>query len=425
MSNELRSKICPVCGERRMAEYREICVDCEGSYVSDEAYDQLLEELHKDNEERKAAQPQLVPDEVRLNRDIGFNPDKILNSWYMNASYKVHDTSYKERDPFAYKACAALQAQSRDLTKEEREEWNNALKEEAELQTLKINGGYWDKKCPSEYTDEQRFEFMTYRCRPEDTDWSLTYDCSQVKNKATVFYDAEKLANQMPGRSRGYTKYGVKPSCPQCNITVDEYGYCPECNQRVSFQHNSRGHLVAMIGENIPQLYTKPEVAVYWTNNDAGHRVDIDAKIYTDEWLPRDDIKHKYNFIGYANKKSDSRELRTGHQPQELLDENRDPVQVVLSPNIEVIEELQGIFEGDDKKSIRRVKSELKTCPECECIIKLQDLRRGETLCPQCGLVLKQTLYVVESAYGGKDKTGGYEKEVGDVLERGFEVGEL
>jgi hypothetical protein len=89
---------CPKCG-RKMPSYRDICFTCSGVEVReaqefvDEAKKNAPKKLQRVSDERVAE----IAASLEHLRDV-----LPGDSWHLGASLKVHDTRYRDKDPFAY-----------------------------------------------------------------------------------------------------------------------------------------------------------------------------------------------------------------------------------------------------------------------------------------------------------------------------------
>jgi len=103
---------------------------------------------------------------------------------------------------------------------------------------------------------------------------------------------------------------------------------------------------------------------------------------------------HKHNYVGVVNKKSDGRCPRTGDigdpKSSEYMQKWRHQPSIVLTPNVKIRETTRTVKyanQGELAQEREIAVVERGNDCECGCNIKLKDLRRGEVLCPKCGIV--------------------------------------
>ena len=123
-------------------------------------------------------------------------------------------------------------------------------------------------------------------------------------------------------------------------------------------------------------------------------------------WL-HDEPIGRMNFDGKVNKKSDGRDPRTGSYPSPTdpnrMKKYRHNVIVILDYNVQQVYGDETLYYGKNDMQVARVKPELKTCSECNCKIKLKDMRRGDVVCPQCGLMKGRVQIHQQTSRGGSD----------------------
>ena len=111
---------------------------------------------------------------------------------------------------------------------------------------------------------------------------------------------------------------------------------------------------------------------------------------------------HKHNYCGLVNKKSDGRSARTGEYPDpkspDMLKLYRHQPVIIISPNVKM-QNTEHTVKFANKGGLQEDKEITKVergndCPECDCNVKIKDMRRGEVLCPQCGLVYSRDTIV-------------------------------
>ena len=203
--------------------------------------------------------------------------------------------------------------------------------------------------------------------------------------KLTPALEPIRQAKRVPKRNTGWTKNGKKPKCPRHNITVDELGYCPECHKKVVRRFNKAGNVHTVFTyEKRParDRYTRPETAKIYTKKD-GLKIPVADLAWDDEWL-RDEPIGKINFNGRVNKKGNG------------------PSIVFINYNISRTNNDETLYYGSQETKVNRVKKDLYQC-ECGCKTTLTDTRRGETLCPQCGLVKDKVMIAQRNSRGGSD----------------------
>jgi len=209
--------------------------------------------------------------------------------------------------------------------------------------------------------------------------------------RLTPALEPDRQAERVPKRNSGRTKNGKKWKCPRHNITVDELGYCPECHRRVVRRFNKAGNVHTVFTYDkkpARDRYTRSEMVRLYTLKD-GLRTENSILSWDNEWL-RDEPIGKINFNGRVNKKGNG------------------PSIVFINYNVSQVRESEPLYYGSQKTPVRRVKKDLYKC-ECGCKTTLTDTRRGEVLCPQCGLVKDKVMISQRNSRGGVD-----DKDYGD-----------
>jgi hypothetical protein len=227
------------------------------------------------------------------------------------------------------------------------------------------------------------------------------------KTKLTAALDPELQARAMPGKSTGWTADCKKPKCPIHKVTVTEYGYCPVCklhyraDRQVVIRHNKNGYTQTKFNSKKHPAMDQYEHPVQCEIHAKEDGVDIPlGKLnWETEWLKHFEestylgivINHvtpigKANFDGQTHKKSSGPSIL-------ILDYN---VKQVFNNDKPTYHRVQDV-------PVRRVKRELRGCPECGSTFSGKDLRRGESLCPQCGLVKGKIMITQKSTRDGND----------------------
>lgn len=226
--------------------------------------------------------------------------------------------------------------------------------------------------------------------------------------KLTAALDPQHQARQMPGRNSGYSKHGKKPKCPVHRTTVTEYGTCPVCDKEVVVRFDNKGHTKAVFtSKEHPacDYYVKPD-KVRLTRKVDGKRKLARYGKWDTEWLrPTEEVTYlgktikpaslvigRLNFDGKVNKKSDGRCARTGSYPSPIdpkrMTKHRHNSGIRLDYNIKQVKDNdETIYYDETNTTINRVNPELRTCKECDCTFTLKDMRRGDVVCPKCGLM--------------------------------------
>lgn len=110
---------------------------------------------------------------------------------------------------------------------------------------------------------------------------------------------------------------------------------------------------------------------------------------------------HKHNYQGTVNKKSDGRCPRTGSYPDpkspDMLQLYRHTPSIIITPNVKIQEtqhtvQFKQFGALQEEKEISKVERG-EDC-ECGCNVKVKDMRRGEVICPKCGLVFHRDTIV-------------------------------
>ena len=203
--------------------------------------------------------------------------------------------------------------------------------------------------------------------------------------RITSALDPQRQAGRIPRRNNGWTKNGRKPKCPKHNITVNDLGYCPECNKHVVRRFNRAGNVHTVFTYDkkpARDRFNTPETAKIYTKED-GLRTTVADLSWDEEWLHKEPIG-KINFDGRVNKKGNGRSI------------------TIINFNVNRIRESESYFYGSQELPIHRVKKDLIEC-ECGCKTSLTDMRRGEVVCPKCGLVKGKVSYTQRKTRGGTD----------------------
>lgn len=360
---------CPKCG-RNMPSYREECFTCSGIVVRES------QEFVDEAKEFAPKKKQLVPDEVRFSHKDDYQlPDVPRgmpwrdwpeNIWSVNSLSYIKDRDYGPSDL-------------------------PDMEPEPEREPCRFHITMWPGY---EGTPDPTF----HRAQLMDTEngaGALKTTTSQICE------DPEVMAKSMPGRNVGYTKNGIKPKCPEHGITVDEYGRCPICNQHIIRRHNSNGTVVTTY-EGHNDSYKHPEDCVIYVKNE-GQKTILNKLPWDTEWL-QDEPIGKMNFVGLVNKKSDGRCNRTGDigdpKSEKYMQQYRHMPALKIDYNVQVIDD-EPQYTGLDVP-VRKVKADLNEC-ECGCKIHMTEMRRGDKLCPQCGLVLGRVQISQQATRGGDD----------------------
>jgi hypothetical protein len=226
------------------------------------------------------------------------------------------------------------------------------------------------------------------------------------KTKLTATLDPELQAKAMPGKNTGWTKNCKKPKCPIHKVTVTEYGMCPVCklhyraDRQVVIRHNKNGNTQTVFTSKKDPAKDQYDHPVQCEIHGKEDGVDIPLGNLNWEhgWLKQFEestylgivINHvipigKANFDGQTHKKSSG------------------PSILILDYNVkQVFNNDKPTYHGTQDIPVRRVKQELRTC-ECGCTFSGNDMRRGERLCPNCGLVKGKIMVTQKSTRGGVD----------------------
>jgi ssDNA-binding Zn-finger/Zn-ribbon topoisomerase 1 len=367
---------CPTCG-RKMPSYRDVCFKCSGVEVKEAQY------FVDDAKTFAPTKKQLVPDEVRLNHDpihpmIGNSGKPIAWRDMPENIWSVNSLSY---------------IMNRELPKSDL----------PDIKFKHFQGPTIHITTPLGYgAPDPKFHMAQLM----DTELGAPEKLNETRSQ--IVEDPEVLAKKMPGRNVGYTKNGIKPKCPVHKVTVTELGQCPICGNNVVRRHSPSGAVVTVFNlEGIPALdeYVKDDRVEVYMKKD-GEKITTDLLERDTEWL-KDEPIGIFNFVGAVNKKSDGRSPRTGEigDPKSPLymQQYRHTPSLKLDYNVEYIrkEGEEPRYTGNDVP-VSRVKAELREC-ECGCKVTLKELRRGDKLCPQCGLVLGRTMISQSTTRGGSD----------------------
>jgi hypothetical protein len=369
----------------------------------------------------------------------------------MNVNNKNHGKSLKkvpidwhpELLPYS-QTVAAL----KDMNDEEKEIWKNALKEFAINQTKEIFDGKFnlskddvsDEERAREFSDltfadghESQFiegsimrgkpsiqEYLAARNEAEEFGTpkparDIAYEYAvKIALKAGKVQDPEAMAKRMPKTSRSKSGKGtpetkpVNPKCPNCRVSVTDYGKCPVCQRTVTRRFNSNGNIVTLFNDyhEVRDRYEAPEeLEIYVLNDGLKEVVGIGKR--EENWLKDEEI-HKFNFVGTVNKKSDGRCNRTGEIPNpkdpERMSKFRHTPGFKLDFNVVTIRPK----EGEKTRYINglpivKVKKDLQECQECGCKVTLKELRRNDKLCPKCGLRIGSNIVHLDIEAGDLD----------------------
>lgn len=236
------------------------------------------------------------------------------------------------------------------------------------------------------------------------------------KTRLTAAIDPELQAKAMPGKNSGWTKNCKKPKCPIHQVTVNEYGYCPVCaliyhaDRRIIIRLNKNGYTQTVFETNdridkdgnfiikeTPDRYEHPRQCEVHSKED-DKDIHVGYLDWEHEWLkPIKEESYlgivinsvipigKVNFDGYTHKKSSG------------------PSILLLDYNVKQIHNNdKSTYHGTQHIPVRRVKPELRAC-ECGCTFSGKDMRRGEKLCPNCGLVKGKVMISQNKTRGGSD----------------------
>lgn len=172
-------------------------------------------------------------------------------------------------------------------------------------------------------------------------------------------------------------------------LEAEEYGTMEECFVKVT-----------NIGTN---PYTHEQVRTPSRPIDY-NTIRVDGQVKEDALKPLRDFysqfdMNKHNFQGYVNKKSDGRSLTGYPDPKtgEFLQQNRHNVSIIIQPNVQ-IQETSHTVKFAQRGALQQEKEISKVTRgnecECGCNVKVKDMRRGEVVCPSCGLVFHRDTIV-------------------------------
>jgi hypothetical protein len=110
---------------------------------------------------------------------------------------------------------------------------------------------------------------------------------------------------------------------------------------------------------------------------------------------------HKHNYVGVVNKKSDGRCNRTGDigdpKSPKYMQQYRHQPSIIITPNVKIQETTHTVKftqKGALQQELEIAKVTRGEDCECGCNVKVKDMRRGEVLCPKCGLVFHRDTIV-------------------------------
>ena len=240
------------------------------------------------------------------------------------------------------------------------------------------------------------------------------------KTKTTAVQEPERMAARMPRKTIGWTKNGRKPKCPVHWVTVDEYGYCPYCERKVVNRFNRYGNPMVVFAPG-EDRYKKPRKAMLYSKEGEKKTNAVECDWDT-KWLrfmkpvtymgviinPTDEVIDRLNFDGKVNKKSDGRSPREGIYPilndPDRMKKYRHNSIVIIDYNVRTVKnDDEQLYYGTQSIPVRRVQKNLRKCEECGCTFTLKDMRRGDVLCPKCGLMKGRIVIAQKQSRGGND----------------------
>ena len=192
------------------------------------------------------------------------------------------------------------------------------------------------------------------------------------------------------------------------NFAMWEQAYHKTLQAIVAALRNSTTYALETVQVTGTHLGTHPITGIpLATYNSIGTNVmmKVDGKVNKHgtpnmiEFYSRFDM-HKHNYVGTVNKKSDGRDPRTGSYPDpkstDMMKLYRHQPSLIITPNTintTTTRQLEVQYlDLDTKTRSGKMKKEVTIVsrgPDCECgcNVKVKDMRRGEILCPQCGIV--------------------------------------
>ena len=187
-----------------------------------EQFRREAEELVKKAKKDAPVDKQLVPDEVRLNRDpidprIGSAPRPVAWRDHPDNIWSVNSLEYIKK---------------RDLPKSD---LPDIKFQHFPQPTLHITPAPGFEGVPDE---------VFHRAQLMDTELGAPEKLNETRSQTCE--DPAVLARSMPGRNVGYTKNGIKPKCPVHNVTVTELGQCPICGERIVRRHSVSGAVITV-----------------------------------------------------------------------------------------------------------------------------------------------------------------------------------
>lgn len=424
MSNEVRQ--CPKCG-RKMSQHREQCFRCDNIEVRD-AQEFVDEALAVAPAKRERVTPERV-------KEIAASLEHLRDvlpgdSWHLGASLKHHDTRYRDKDPFAYKSCGALTAMMEGLSPEDVLRWDSApntgkfdsLNHDSIVRS-ECNG---INRAFSQSLEGEDTWFRLQRLIEEDKlsiqdEYSLKLALKKSKalvphivdDEGNVSLDINGLAmsaDEASGRS------GTKNHAKRIRVSAgfvelkqvkvsknDELIDIIRKLEKEQFAEIEECYVkVTNIGTN-PYTHEQVRVPSRPINYDV---IRVDGQVYEDALAPLREFygqfdMHKHNYVGTVNKKSDGRCPRTGSYPNpkspDMMQLYRHQPSIIITPNVNIQETTHTVkfkHEGSlqEEKEISKV-TRGEDC-ECGCNVKVKDMRRGEVICPKCGLVFHRDTIV-------------------------------
>jgi hypothetical protein len=273
----------------------------------------------------------------------------------------------------------------------------------------------YDPGADGQWVDIQ--EYLTQRNEGKverNIAFDYSYELALKRSTALVGYTVNTEVPPKTGRFEGI-RYNTKRTLIQyeSEVTLDITGLnsnADEARDRTRGANHSRRQLLM---DKKGNLYRTTHIGTdpythKWVGT-KGRRLNydfirVDGQVIEDALEPLRKFygqfnMHKHNFQGYVNKKSDGRSLTGYPDPKtgEFLQQNRHNSMIIIQPNVKIqdtthtvkFSTMGGLQQDKELSKVTRGND----C-ECGCNVKVKDMRRGEVVCPSCGLVFHRDTIV-------------------------------
>lgn len=244
----------------------------------------------------------------------------------------------------------------------------------------------------------------------DDKQEPVTYIYSTATKRGTLY---SKIEPRFQANKRKYATACSKNKsrrfkCPVCEVSANEYGYCPVCNKRILV--DSRGQFDKGSFHRLTREQKGKFSEVYGPRGKDGKPTIMKGQKYDYNWNPEKVAAFygqfttgKMNFIGIVNKKSCGRGP-TGwlsKDPEEVRKHSHNVI-ITMKPNIRMEPTSLRVKVDGYELDIVKVRAGnpcynsygtqgfagISHIPVvCTASHKVHDERRDEVVCPQCGLV--------------------------------------